>query len=229
MKQNIIYKDITSLLENRSPELSKKLSNKLKTEEDPIDVLKYMDKIANKLVERFSDKKIKDINESLKLIDKTCTRKIFKEESSGLFGGGAYLAPYNFNDIHGRNENITSTIDYSSVDFDNNIAKQGMTSIFGGKSSAKKQNLESKKLLGLVGGSFGINNILQNLGNEYQVGGTQERLLQNIAKYLVKQLKKYEKQIEKNAKYAISAYILMKIKCFISKSKIDNKLYKFIV
>tara|TARA_Y100000389_G_scaffold40620_1_gene35195 strand:- start:40071 stop:40679 length:609 start_codon:yes stop_codon:yes gene_type:complete len=201
MLEDNIYKEIYVLYNAKSKLLAEKLDKK--SEKDCLKVIEYIEKICKTLSQNTHQKTItvRLIPELIKIIDKTCTKKIFR-------GGGEVGAPF-YSMANGDGMNRISDvpeINYSQVDFENGIARQAVT-ISGGGDTVRCP----KEVMQGLGGCFS--------------GGGKILLMQLISKMIVKKLT--NKKIEKNAKRMISSFIYHKILCNVNKSVSEKKLLKF--
>lgn len=202
MLEKNIYKEICNLFKTKSVELSDKLIQKLKNNDDPLKVLEYIQKITNTIKTNINQKTVtvRLIPEITKQIEKTCTRKIFRGGASVGIPFATIASGDNINRISSIGEETM----YSEVDFENGIARKGIE---------------------MTGGS--CSNTVAALGPMIS-GGGKLLLIQLIGKMITKNLKEKDIKIEKNAKRMISSYIYYKILCNINKSKNEKKLLKFL-
>jgi hypothetical protein len=204
MLEKNIYKEICNLFKTKSVELSDKLIQKLKNNDDPLKVLEYIQKITNTIKSNINQKTVtvRLIPEITKQIEKTCTRKIFRGGASVGIPFATIASGDNINRISSVGEEIM----YSEVDFENGIARKGIEMTGGGD----RYSYELNEALGPM------------------LGGGKLLLIQLIGKMITKNLKEKNIKIEKNAKRMISSYIYYKILCNINKSNKEKKLLKFL-
>jgi len=68
---------------------------------------------------------------------------------------------------------------------------------------------------------------MNSFGGLFMSGGKSTDKLYNIAMYVNKYIKRNNKEISRNAKYAIASFIYMKMKCYASRVKKEKKILFF--
>ena len=69
--------------------------------------------------------------------------------------------------------------------------------------------------------------ISEPFGYQTIQGGGEDNNLYNIALYINYFIKKKNRKISRNVKYALASFIYIKMKCYVNKSKKSSKLLKF--